>query len=83
MQDYLYLSCQPDCPVLNHREVNHCSGSVAFFGDFKTSLTFPIGSAIPANLTGINHYHVIAYPTDIPRYFSIESLSSMADNTAF
>ncbi|MFO7599986.1 MAG: hypothetical protein R6X27_09290 [Candidatus Desulfacyla sp.] len=41
--------------------------SQAIFGAFKTSLTFPIGSAIPANLTGINHCQMIAYPTDIPK----------------
>jgi len=74
MQDYLYLSCQP-ASLLNHREVNHCSGGVAFFGDFKTSLTFSIGSAIPANLTGVNHYQMVAYTSDLPIYFSIISLS--------
>jgi hypothetical protein len=35
--------------------MNHWSGTVAFFGDFKTSLYVSDGSAIPADHTGIIH----------------------------
>jgi hypothetical protein len=63
--------------------MNHCSGSIAFFGAFKTNLSVCGGSAISSNLTGINHYQVIPYPTDIPRYFSVERLASMADMCNF
>jgi hypothetical protein len=57
--------------------------SQAICGAFKTISPVCSGNEVSANLTGIGHYQVIAYPSDITSYFSIESLSLMADILRF
>ncbi|MDQ1333528.1 MAG: hypothetical protein QG552_478 [Thermodesulfobacteriota bacterium] len=52
--------------------------SQAIFGTFKTSSPVCGGNEVSANLTGIGHYHMIAYPTDIQIYFSTENANQIS-----
>jgi len=52
--------------------------SQAIFGAFKTSSPVCSGNEVSANLTGIGHYQMMAYPTDIQIYFCIKRLDRMA-----
>jgi len=63
--------------------MNHCSGSVVFFGAFKTNPFVCSGSAILTCPTGISYCQIFLYLIDIKKFIRIDGLSLMADNSTF
>jgi len=59
------MRIEPGCVELAPRWGNHCSGSVSFFGAFKTNPSVCSLSAILLNLTDIIHCMVFIYLVDI------------------